>query len=361
MNRTRRLFEFSIILLSAMNLLSSTVAGAETGPYIVRAQVVVTQPEFESSFDVFLLRDGVREVGRLRTASMVYFHFSHLPAGTYVIALNIPGFKPIREPIDVHGPQREITTQILVDREVTAVPERSGVWSITDYEDDNLVAASELAQYPKDLPEEARLAHETLLRRDFDGALRRLDSIVHEFPEYYPARRDRGVVFQKLGRYTDARLDYEMARDLKPSSPVPLIYLAGLSLLESGSASLKADAKRALIADAVDDLRKAIAIWPRGYFAYYLLGVAYYEAEFYEDAEDSFLRALKLEPGYPETHVGLANLYIKINEWDKALVHLDTYIAGAPRPGVLQNLQRIRSRVQRIIHEQEDAQASQGH
>jgi hypothetical protein len=69
MNRTRRLFEFSIILLSAMNLLSSTVAGAETGPYIVRAQVVVTQPEFESSFDVFLLRDGVREVGRFQDSN----------------------------------------------------------------------------------------------------------------------------------------------------------------------------------------------------------------------------------------------------------------------------------------------------
>jgi tetratricopeptide (TPR) repeat protein len=83
------------------------------------------------------------------------------------------------------------------------------------------------------------------------------------------------------------------------------------------------------------------------------LGVTYYEAELYEDAEDSFLRALTLDPQFAETHLGLSNLYIKIQEWDRALFHLEAFLVDRPNREDADILRNVRLRIQNIIEKEE--------
>ena len=340
-----------IIIQLCLIMFSSRAAAfcADTGPYVVRSKVIVAEPHFQSSFDVILfLDDGGQEVGRVRATPTIDFRFLGLAAGTYVLAVNIPGFKEVRERVHVGGPQPETSTTIFLERRVILVPARPNLASVRDYDTENLIAASDLGRYPKNLTEALESAQEELRQNDFEGSLQRLNDVLDRYPKYYPAIRDRGVVYQKLGRYADARSDYKKAQGLMSSSPVPLIYRAGLSLLEA-RATPPGKTERRLLGDARADLLKAIEIWPHSCFAHYLLGVTYYEAELYEDAEDSLLHALNLEPQFAETHLALANVYIKLLEWDRALLHLNTYLALRENPEELVHLQTIRSRLQSII------------
>lgn len=344
-------FQIAILSLAAMTVLCLSTARADTGPYVLEGRVVVAEPHFGDSFDVLLLLDGVREVGRVQVTSMSQFRFTRLAHGTYVLMLNIPGFREVRQTVLVGRLQINLYTNVFVERQPVAVPVRSGSSIVREYDSDDVIAAADVGKYSVDLSDDLRTAHQELLRNDFEGALRRLDRILDQFPDYYPARRDRGVVYQKLGRYGDARSEYEKARDINPSSPVPLIYLAGLFLVQAEQVAEQT--KRVLIGNARDDLQKAIAIWPQGCFPHYLLGVTYYEAELYEDAEDSFLRALTLDPQFAETHLGLSNLYIKIQEWDRALFHLEAFLVDRPNREDADILRNVRLRIQNIIEKEE--------
>lgn len=339
-----------IPILSCLLMFSlyTTALGTGAGPYVLRSKVIIAEPHFLSSFDVvLLLEDGVQEVRRVRATSMVDAVFPGLDAGVYVLEVNVPGFKKARERVNIRGLQTETSVAIFVERPVVVEPAKSGIASVRDYDAENLVAASDLGKFPKDLTLELETAQGELLDRNYDGALGRLNDILERFPDYYPAIRDRGVVYQKLGSYVEARSDYAKAQALMSSSPVPLIYMAGLSLLEARTAS--PGNERMFIRDAGEDLLKAIEIWPHSSFAHYLLGVTYYEAGFYEDAEDSLMHALNLDPQFAEIHIALANLYMKLQEWDSALLHLDTYLAEAEDHKELDNLQSIRSRLQKIV------------
>jgi Flp pilus assembly protein TadD len=342
------LIQLCVIVFSSRVMAFSS----DTGPYSVRSKVIVAEPHFQNPFDVILFRDdGVEEVARVRATPTIDFRFPRLAAGTYVLTVNIPGYKEVRERIRVGGPQPEASTTIFMEPRVTPEPERPNLDSVRDYDDENLIAASDLGKYPQRLTDELDAAQEELRRKNFEGALRRLNDVLQRFPKYYPAMRDRGVVYQKLGRYAEARSDYKKAQGLMSSSPVPLIYRAGLSLLEA-RATPTGKMQRSLIVEAQNDLLKAIRIWPHSCFAHYLLGVTYYEAEVYEDAEDSLLHALDLDPGFSEPHLALGNVYIKLQEWDRALLHVNTYLAGSENSEDLHSLQTIRSRLENIIDNQ---------
>src|SRR6185295_17024983 len=102
---------------------------------------------------------------------------------------------------------------------------------------------------------------------------------------------------------------------------------------------------RTILNEALGSLNAAVKLKPDAAFAYYLLGVTYYRSAFYEDAEDNLKRSLDLAPGLNYARLALANVYIKIQEWQNAIAQLDGYLATNPRPESRAEVEAVRAKV----------------
>jgi tetratricopeptide (TPR) repeat protein len=92
---------------------------------------------------------------------------------------------------------------------------------------------------------------------------------------------------------------------------------------------LKAD-PGVILADARSFLLEAIDLRPEASFAHYLLGIVAYRTSSDTNAEQSFRRALDIEPRLRWARLGLANLYIRQRKWESALAELDAYLEDFP-------------------------------
>ncbi len=73
--------------------------------------------------------------------------------------------------------------------------------------------------------------------------------------------------------------------------------------------------------EAVEEYKKAIAIYPDDYKAHYNLGVVYDQQGLLDTAVQSYQRALQINPAYPNAHFNIGIIYQKQGLMDKAIGH----------------------------------------
>ena len=83
--------------------------------------------------------------------------------------------------------------------------------------------------------------------------------------------------------------------------------------------------------------------------AYSLLGTAYYKSTFYEEAEANLKHALEFDAHMPTARLMLANLYMKQQQWQNALTHLDAYLTENPNAADHAQIEETRSKVAQRI------------
>jgi tetratricopeptide (TPR) repeat protein len=88
-----------------------------------------------------------------------------------------------------------------------------------------------------------------------------------------------------------------------------------------------------------------VKLKPDAAFAHYLLGVTYYRCAFYEDAEEHLKRALGLAPDLLDSHLALANVYIKMQEWPNVIAQLDAYLAANPKSRLREQVESMRAKI----------------
>ena len=76
---------------------------------------------------------------------------------------------------------------------------------------------------------------------------------------------------------------------------------------------------------AVDEYKRAIALYPGQENFHYNLGLVYYSLVLYENAIDSYWEAIKLKPDFAEAWYNLALAFNKVDETEKAFMALDKY------------------------------------
>src|SRR6185295_3542535 len=114
--------------------------------------------------------------------------------------------------------------------------------------------------------------------------------------DFFEARNLLGIVYQGMDRYRDAEKQYNLARNLSPSSIVPLVNLATLYLQEA-EANYKEGpyVTGVMYDDALHILQDAARIDANNATVFYLLGVTFYRAHSYRIAEASFIAALDID------------------------------------------------------------------
>jgi tetratricopeptide (TPR) repeat protein len=199
-------------------------------------------------------------------------------------------------------------------------------------EDVGVVDISEFAaNYPKKILDEYEEAVEDARKGNVLEATARLEAVVKSVPEFYAAHRGLGVLYQRLERYEDAKREYGIARDLNPRSAAPLVSLGGLHI-EEADASETTDplAVRGMLNEALESLQQALKLQPSSGYAHYLIGIVYYKTMFYEEAEDHLQRAVDAGREMGFARLALANVYIRMLEWDSVVEQLDAYLKSNP-------------------------------
>ena len=198
-------------------------------------------------------------------------------------------------------------------------------------EDSSIVDVSEfVGNYPKRILDEYDDALEDAREGRADQATMRLEEIIKTVPEFYAAHQNLGILYQRGKRYRDAEREFRTARTVNPRSAAPLVNLAGLFVEEAGAGSFEGHVDRVLLNQALENLQEAFKLQPSSAMAHYLSGVVYFQTSFYEEAEDHFKQALDGGRRMGFVRLAIANVHIRLQEWDAVVGQLDAYLRENP-------------------------------
>lgn len=142
---------------------------------------------------------------------------------------------------------------------------------------------------PEDVERQRTIADLRLLQGEPDDALRSYDALLLRFPEYHTARLYRGLAYYHLNE----------------------------------------------VHQAIDDLNEAIArggrSWDSARYAYLTLGFVQRELKELDQAVETYTKALRLFPDFPEALFELALVHIARADYDAAIDRLDKILDGRPR------------------------------
>jgi tetratricopeptide (TPR) repeat protein len=195
-------------------------------------------------------------------------------------------------------------------------------------EDPFVVDVTEMTkQYPRPAVREYEKALDDASKGRRATAAKHLEEAIRLAPEFFQAHNSLGVLYQKMERYRDAEREYGEAHRFNPRSAAPLVNLGSLHLEEAESRDAGDPiARRAMLNAALASLNAALEIQPSSPFGHYLTGVVYYMTGFYETAEPHLQRALESGSGMGFARLALANVYIRMQEWENVVLQLDAYL-----------------------------------
>jgi len=210
-------------------------------------------------------------------------------------------------------------------------------------EDASVIDVTEITeQYAKAAVDEYQKAIAEARKGNRLGAQGHLEAAIRIEPRFFNARNSLAILFHRLAQYDDAEREYLEAAKLNPRSLAPHVNLASLHIEEALSVSDR-DGKvaRGLLNSALLNLKKAFEIQPSSPLAHYLSGMVYYMTAFYEESESHFKKALASGGDTMiVARLALAEIYIRLKEWDNVVVQLDEYLGEFP---LAPNRTRIRS------------------
>ena len=164
------------------------------------------------------------------------------------------------------------------------------------------------------------------------AAREHLEASIRIQPDFFNAHNSLAILFHLTNQYPDAEREYREAARLNPRSVAPMINIASLLVEQAlSTATRDQNGARVRLNEALASLNRAFEVQPGAPLAYYLTGVVYYVTAFYEESEANFKKALGTgDPRMIPAHLALADIYIRLQEWDSVVVQLDEYLERVP-------------------------------
>jgi tetratricopeptide (TPR) repeat protein len=199
-------------------------------------------------------------------------------------------------------------------------------------EDPSVIDITEIdKQYPRAAVLEYQKGLELARKGEPQAAVERLEAAIKIDPNFFNAHNSLAIVYHRTKRYRDAEREYREAAKLNPRSVAPLVNLGSLFIEESRVDSIDQRKSMGLLNSALQSLNDAVAIQPTNGAAQYLIGSVYFATQFFEEAEMHFKKALEYSGGaLVGSRLALADVYIRIQEWDNVVVQLDAYLDEMP-------------------------------
>jgi tetratricopeptide (TPR) repeat protein len=290
----------------------------------IAGEIIIPVPGFWDNIDVILEFETGAPVAYLHTTAGGNFSFPVSQPGRYFVVIDLAGFEKVRERVDV-----VIGVPMLPVR-IFMVPEGAKE------------AAAELRRkYPKKAVDEYDKAQDELKKGDLPKVVQRLTAALKEAPTFYDAQLMLGTVSYKMRKMPEAAVAYGKARELNPKALLPMVNLGQLYIESADSGGGGDAAATAKVYQAAYDLlSEAVKVDSSSATAVFLLGVSSYRLNRNDEAESNLKRALELNKRMGQAHVMLANLFIRKQEWQKALDNLDAYLkdnSAAPDAKAIQD------------------------
>ena len=306
----------------------------------VRGQIIIPSVHASERIPVQLQKADGPLVGQVYSDIYGNFDFHSLTPGDYVVLVSVDGYEDIRQEVGVgRGSFGAATVNItLREKERFIVVHPDGVAS------DQVVDLDELRKhYPRKAVQDYEKARDEIRKDNVPKALDLLVGVIQVAPDFYNAHNTLGTLYQKTGRFSEAENEYRRASELNPKSADPLVNLGSVLIDEAVGQTDRGTAGK-ILDEAMDTLEASLKM-KRTVEGFYFLGTAYYRSAFYEEAEDNLMRALALNSGLGATRLMLANVYMKQRRWQKALEHLDAYLAEHPKAADRRQIEETRLRV----------------
>ena len=246
-----------------------------------------------------------------RTLEGGNFRFANIGSGIYYIHVDIDGFLDYREMVWVTG-------RTYVDVVLREEGSSDGVAVAGFAGDPEVVDVATLARrYPEEAVAEYEKSLEDVRKGDTERAIERLERALGLAADFYQARNNLGIQYQKLKRYEDAEAEFRQAHELNRNAAQPLINIGSLWLEQD-------DFQPAEVV-----LREALRLDPRSPAALYYLGSALYKLSQLDEAAGFLSRALDLDP-VPATRLMLVNVYLQQKKYAEVLEQVDAYLEENP-------------------------------
>ena len=331
----------SLVLVAG---LANAQSDLRSGPYALSGLIMAPHSTINGDLEVRLFDDGNVPIASLRTYPETQFTFRGLPSGTYYVEVNVSGYKAVRQRVELVRGQFANNIPLTLEAE----SQTTGFGRSEQFNDeDSVIDIADMAR-SRDVLKKFQEATRKFNTGDVNGARSRLESLLSAEPNFYEAHKVLGTVYQQSRLYREAEREYLLARGLRPLSAVPLMHLGSLYLEEAESGANPKIPQQDFLEKARALLLKAIELNANAGFARYLLGVTYYRLGQYGDSENSLNRALELEPALSVIRLALANVYMRVQDWSKAILSLDRYLKENPKAADRDEVLAKRGQVERI-------------
>jgi len=237
------------------------------------------------------------------------FKFKKLPPAVYTLSVAVPRVGEMRQSVDIGPTRADDKGRVRIDL----------VWSAQARERDPPgVSVTQLA-IPNGAREEYERAQRNFERRDIPAAEASLRKTVQLAPQFSRAWNELGVICYQTQRYVDAADHFREALKAEPDSYPPLVNLGGaLVSLRQYDEALKINLQ-------------AVKVRPDDPLCHSQLGSTLAALGRFEEAEESFKRAIALEPGhFSAPQYRLALLYQQLGNLKDTVYWLKEFLPLHP-------------------------------
>jgi Tfp pilus assembly protein PilF len=274
---------------------------------------------------ITLLATGGRPVGTAYLDSGGHFSFPGVPAGSYTIHAEIEGFEEVNQPVDANeGFGSGTNMMITVARKGGhATPANGGIVNVSEMFD----------AYPKKAVEAFKKGQDYKAHKKDEQAMKSFEAAIKIAPQFYQAHNELGALYKQAGRADDAETEFIKAHEINRTNIEPLLNLTSLYIDENKPER------------AVSASEEAVKANSRSAPAFFNLGIALYKAAMLDKAEAALKKALELAPKMASVRLMLANVYLKLHQYDSVVEQLSTYIAENPNGEQLQAATQMRDQL----------------
>ena len=250
------------------------------------------------------------------------FKFKDLPAAVYTLIVAVPRVGEMRQSVHIGPAGADDKGRVRIELDWAAQPRESDLPG---------VSVTQLS-VPDRARKEYLQAYRSLQRRDVAAAEASLRKAVQLAPQFSQAWNELGVICYQTQRYADAAGHFREALNTDPSSYPPLVNLGGaLVSLREYDEALKVNLE-------------AVKLRPDDPLGHCQLGSSWLALGRLEQAEESFKRAIALEPGhFSAPQLRLALLYERQGNLTAAVHWLEEFLRFHPdspeAPGIRRSLE----------------------
>jgi tetratricopeptide (TPR) repeat protein len=270
------------------------------------------------------------------------FEFRNLSAGTYYISVNMDGYQPVHQQVDVNS-FGAVSVSVFLTRAST---DNASAARGLDAEDQDVVDVSQMKEnFPKKAVQDYEKALDEKKKGKLEAAIMLLEDAIHVAPNFYHAHNNLGMLYQSQKRYSDAEKEFKRSSALNAKTATPLVNLGSLYIEEADLQNDNSQSSGQMLDQALDNLEAAVKLAPRSAGAYYLLGLANYKSSFFEEAEAAFKKAHDLNPKLTRTHLLLANIHWRQGKWGDVIENIDAYLKENPKAPDREAIEEMRAKV----------------